>query len=148
MAIAFHPLTVADVRRETPDAVSIAFAVPPHLAEDYRFTPGQHLTLRRIQDGVELRRSYSICTPTDGGELRIAVKRVAGGAFSGYAHAKLVPDSRHRRHAAGRAVSSCPRGERAGPTASACCAPAPGITPIIAIVEYACSRTSRRATSR
>ncbi len=32
MAVAFHRLTVADVRRETPDAVSIAFAVPPELA--------------------------------------------------------------------------------------------------------------------
>ncbi len=57
MAVAFHTLKVADVRRETPDAVSIAFAVPPELAEEYRFHPGQHLTLRRECDGQDIRRS-------------------------------------------------------------------------------------------
>jgi ring-1,2-phenylacetyl-CoA epoxidase subunit PaaE len=82
MAIAFHRLRVADVRREAPDAVSVAFTVPPDLAEDYRFTPGQHLTLRTVFDADECRRSYSICTAPDDGELRVAVKRVDGGRFS------------------------------------------------------------------
>lgn len=82
MAVAFHTLKVADVRRETPDAVSIAFAVPPELAEDYRFHPGQHLTLRRQCDGQDIRRSYSICAGLDDRELRVAVKKVDGGVFS------------------------------------------------------------------
>jgi ring-1,2-phenylacetyl-CoA epoxidase subunit PaaE len=82
MAVAFHTLKVADVRRETPDAVSIAFAVPPELAEEYRFHPGQHLTLRRDCDGQDIRRSYSICTGLDDRELRVAVKKVDGGVFS------------------------------------------------------------------
>ncbi len=82
MAVAFHPLTVADVRRETPEAVSIAFAVPPALAADYRYVPGQHLTLRFTRDGEEIRRSYSICSGLDDAELRIAVKAVEGGRFS------------------------------------------------------------------
>lgn len=82
--VAFHRLTVADVRRETPEAVSVAFAVPPELAEAYRFTPGQHLTLRKVFDGVEQRRSYSICTGLDDQELRIAVKKAEGGLFSAY----------------------------------------------------------------
>ncbi|HEX2216886.1 MAG TPA: 1,2-phenylacetyl-CoA epoxidase subunit PaaE [Xanthobacteraceae bacterium] len=91
MAVAFHRLPVADVRRETPEAVSIAFTVPPELAEEYRFTPGQHLTLRRVEGANELRRSYSICTGMDDGELRIAVKRVEGGAFSGYVSEAIKP---------------------------------------------------------
>ena len=82
----FHCLTVADIRRETPDAVSIAFAVPPELAEAYRFAPGQHLTLRATLDGAECRRSYSICTGLDDGELRVAVKKVDGGLFSAHAN--------------------------------------------------------------
>jgi ring-1,2-phenylacetyl-CoA epoxidase subunit PaaE len=82
MAVAFHTLKVADVRRETPDAVSIAFAVPPELADEYRFHPGQHLTLRRECDGQDIRRSYSICTGLDDHELRVAVKKVDGGVFS------------------------------------------------------------------
>ncbi len=82
MAVEFHKLKVADVRRETPDAVSIAFAVPPDLKDEYRFSPGQHLTLRRDCDGQDIRRSYSICAGLDDGELRVAVKKVDGGIFS------------------------------------------------------------------
>jgi ring-1,2-phenylacetyl-CoA epoxidase subunit PaaE len=89
MAVEFHRLKVSDVRRETPEAVSIAFAVPPHLAEAYRFRPGQHLTLRRGSGADEVRRSYSICTGVDDGELRIAVKRVEGGAFSCWANERV-----------------------------------------------------------
>jgi ring-1,2-phenylacetyl-CoA epoxidase subunit PaaE len=82
MTIEFHRLKIADIRRETPDAVSIAFAVPPGLREAYRFHPGQHLTLRTEKNGEDVRRSYSICTGLDDGELRVAIKRVEGGAFS------------------------------------------------------------------
>ena len=63
------------------DAVSLTFAIPPALADDYRFAPGQYLTLRTTMDGEEMRRSYSICSGPDDGELRIAVKKVDGGAF-------------------------------------------------------------------
>lgn len=88
-ALAFHRLTIADVRRETPEAVSIAFEVPAHLAETFRFVPGQYLTLRTVIDGEEIRRSYSICSGLDDSELRIAIKRLDGGAFSGFVHNEL-----------------------------------------------------------
>ncbi|MCL2427812.1 MAG: phenylacetate-CoA oxygenase/reductase subunit PaaK [Alphaproteobacteria bacterium] len=81
----FHWLGVADVRRETADAVSIAFAVPPELAGHYKFRPGQYLTLRATLDGEEVRRSYSICSGLDDGELRIAIKATEGGLFSTWA---------------------------------------------------------------
>lgn len=82
----FHDLRVARVRRETADAVSIAFEVPPHLQADFRFAAGHYLTLRRHFGGEEVRRSYSICSGPDDGELRIAVKRVEGGLFSAWAN--------------------------------------------------------------
>jgi ring-1,2-phenylacetyl-CoA epoxidase subunit PaaE len=85
----FHRLAVSDLRRETPDAVSLTFAIPNGLAEDYRFSPGQYLTLRTTMDGEEVRRSYSICSGPDDGELRIAVKKVDGGAFSSWAADEL-----------------------------------------------------------
>jgi ring-1,2-phenylacetyl-CoA epoxidase subunit PaaE len=91
VAVAFHQLKVADVRRETPEAVSVAFAVPPALADDYRFAPGQHLTLRTTLDGAECRRSYSICTAPGDGELRVAVKKVADGRFSTWINEALKP---------------------------------------------------------
>jgi len=85
----FHRLTVNDLRRETRDAVSLTFAIPRELQDDYRFSPGQYLTLRTTMDGEEVRRSYSICSGPDDGELRIAVKKVDGGAFSNWAADEL-----------------------------------------------------------
>ena len=87
----FHTLKVADLRRETADAVSVTFEIPPELADDYAFHPGQYLTLRATIGGEDIRRSYSICSGPDDGELRIAVKRVDGGAFSGWANESLAP---------------------------------------------------------
>ena len=81
----FHRLAVNDLRREAPDAVSLTFAIPKELSDDYRFAPGQYLTLRTTMEGEEVRRSYSICSGPDDGELRIAVKKVDGGAFSNWA---------------------------------------------------------------
>ena len=82
MTIEFHRLKITDIRRETPDAVSIAFSVPLNLRDAYRFQPGQHLTLRTDRNGEDIRRSYSICTGLDDGELRVAIKKVEGGMFS------------------------------------------------------------------
>jgi ring-1,2-phenylacetyl-CoA epoxidase subunit PaaE len=87
----FHRLTISDIRQETPDAVSLAFAVPARLARAYRFRPGQYLTLRATIEGEDIRRSYSVCSGLDDGELRVVVKRVAGGAFSNYVHDRLKP---------------------------------------------------------
>src|SRR3954466_12328790 len=85
----FHRLAVNDLRREASDAISLTFAIPTELATDYAFTPGQYLTLRIMLDGEEVRRSYSICSGPDDGEIRIAVKKVDGGAFSNWAADEL-----------------------------------------------------------
>ena len=85
----FHKLQVADLKRETADAVSIAFHIPPQLQPDFRFAAGQYLTLRKDLDGEEVRRSYSICSGPDDPELRIAVKRVDGGTFSVWANSGI-----------------------------------------------------------
>lgn len=82
----FHPLKIAEVRRETADAISLRFDVPAELAEDYRFVQGQHLTLKARVNGEELRRSYSICAGVEDGELRVAIKKIGGGRFSTWAH--------------------------------------------------------------
>src|SRR3974377_1418772 len=87
----FHRLAVNDLRRETPDAVSLTFAIPQELAKDYAFAPGQYLTLRTTMEGEEVRRSYSICSGPDDGELRIAVKKVDGGTFSVWGQEALKP---------------------------------------------------------
>src|ERR1043165_8950487 len=85
----FHRLAVSDLRRETADAISLSFAIQHEREADYRFAPGQYLTLRATLDGEEVRRSYSICSGPDDDELRIAVKKVDGGAFSNWAAEEL-----------------------------------------------------------
>ncbi|HEX7187396.1 MAG TPA: 1,2-phenylacetyl-CoA epoxidase subunit PaaE [Actinomycetes bacterium] len=85
----FHPLTVSGVEKLTDDAVAITFAVPDDLRDDYAFTHGQHLTVRTDVGGEEVRRNYSICAPATSGRLRIGVKRLAGGVFSGHATSTL-----------------------------------------------------------
>ena len=86
----FHLLTIGEVRRETPDAVSLIFDVPPELGPDYAFAPGQYLTLRTLIDGEDVRRSYSICSAPSDGELRVAVKRIDNGLFSSWVHQELT----------------------------------------------------------
>jgi len=87
----FHPLTVTGVERLTDAAVALTLAPPEELAPLYRFLPGQYLTLRRVLGGEELRRSYSICAGLDDGMLRIGIKRIPGGRFSGWATTALAP---------------------------------------------------------
>jgi ring-1,2-phenylacetyl-CoA epoxidase subunit PaaE len=77
----FHTLTVADVEELTDDAVAVTFAVPEELAEEFAFTPGQSLTLRRTVDGVEQRRQYSISAPA-GARPRVGVREIPDGLFS------------------------------------------------------------------
>ncbi|PSK98541.1 ring-1,2-phenylacetyl-CoA epoxidase subunit PaaE [Murinocardiopsis flavida] len=87
----FHALRVAAVDRLTADAVTVTFAVPPELAERFRFVQGQHLTVRCELGGEQVRRNYSICAQAPDGPLRIAVKRLDGGVFSRYANDTLRP---------------------------------------------------------
>jgi ring-1,2-phenylacetyl-CoA epoxidase subunit PaaE len=138
----FHTLTISDLRRETADAVSLAFAVPDRLREAYRYTPGQYLTLRATIDGEDVRRSYSICSGLDDGELRVVIKQVEGGAFSGWATEALRP---------GDTLSVMTPGGRFGvpiePGATrtlVAFAAGSGITPVMAILKTVLRREAGR----
>lgn len=89
MAIHFHKLTVQDVRKETPDCVSIAFEIPAAIQKDFQYIQGQNITIRTFNEGEEARRSYSICSSPLENELRVAVKKVEGGLFSTFANEQL-----------------------------------------------------------
>ena len=89
--LVFHPLRVASVERLTDDAVAITFDVPPELREEFRFQAGQHVSIRSPVVGDEVRRNYSLCAPATSGRLRIGVKRIPDGVFSGYVAERLRP---------------------------------------------------------
>jgi len=87
----FHPLKVRAIEPDTDEAVIVSFDVPPALREVFAFNQGQYLTLRTAVDGQDLRRSYSICAGIDDGELRVGVRKVAGGVFSNWINQHLKP---------------------------------------------------------
>ena len=89
MSASFHRLTVAETIDETAEAKSIRFDVPAELREAFRFRPGQHLTLKAEIGGEEVRRNYSLCVAPADGELKVTVKRIAGGLFSNWANDNL-----------------------------------------------------------
>jgi ring-1,2-phenylacetyl-CoA epoxidase subunit PaaE len=87
----FHDLTVTDVTHTIRDAVVVTLKPAPEDAAAFAFEPGQYLTFRRDFDGIDLRRSYSICAGLDDGVLQVGIKRVEGGAFSSFANTDLKP---------------------------------------------------------
>lgn len=89
----FHTLKIAAVDQDTADSVVIRFDVPDALKQDYRFTPGQYLTLRADINGEDTRRSYSISSPLGAYYLSVGVKRIEDGAFSSFAQSLKVGDT-------------------------------------------------------
>jgi len=89
MAVHFHSLKVKKIIHETPDCISIEFAVPEELKKEFAFEQGQNITIKKNIDGEELRRSYSICSAPFEGSLKVAVKKVEGGKFSNFAYREL-----------------------------------------------------------
>ncbi|OFX06375.1 MAG: phenylacetic acid degradation protein [Alphaproteobacteria bacterium RIFCSPHIGHO2_12_FULL_63_12] len=85
----FHPLTVTDIKRDTRDSVVVTLKPPPEANGDFKFIQGQYLTFRRVFDGEEMRRSYSICAGVNDGILRVGIKKVDGGWFSSWANEEL-----------------------------------------------------------
>jgi ring-1,2-phenylacetyl-CoA epoxidase subunit PaaE len=137
MSLQFHSLPVQRIERDA-DALIVGFGVPDELRETFAYTPGQYLTLRTELDGEDLRRSYSICSGLDDGALRVGVRLIPGGAFSGWAAANLsegqtldvmppqgrftvTPDPTARRHLLFIAAGS-------------------GITPVLSLVKTLLAR--------
>ena len=85
----FYRLKVAEVRRETADAVSVRFEIPEELKSVFAFKAGQHLTLRTELEGEDVRRNYSVCVAPSENQMRIAVKQMPAGRFSSWANSAL-----------------------------------------------------------
>ena len=134
----FHRLRIKEVRRETPECVSLAFEVPADLAAEYRFVQGQHLNVRATLDDEEVRRSYSICSGVDDGELRVAIKKVPGGRFSVWANERLqAGDAIDVMTAEGRFFTPLQAGQARHYVAFAA---GSGITPVLSLARTTLAR--------
>ncbi len=131
----YHALRIAEVRRETADAISVAFDIPEALKPLFAGKPGQHLGVRATIDGEEQRRTYSIWSRPDESLPRIAIKRVGGGLFSVWASDTLAAGQMlDVLPPTGRFV--LPRGDGARRHILAFAAGS-GITPIMSMVGHA-----------
>lgn len=126
----FFPLVVSDVESLTEDSATIGFDIPAELADAFDFAPGQSLTLRRLFDGVEERRTYSICAPA-GAPPRIGVRTIPDGVVSSW----LVRDVRPGDVIEVQPPSGSFRAEPATAARHLCVAAGSGITPMLSIVS-------------
>jgi 3-ketosteroid 9alpha-monooxygenase subunit B len=135
----YHRLRIAQVKRETSDAVSIVFDVPAELHDIFSYRPGQFVSVKIGLDGEEHIRSYSMSsTPGIDPNLQVTVKRVAGGLVSNWLNEEV---------AAGTTLSVNPPGGgfvlENGDHEILFFAAGSGITPIFSIVKGALAYSDR-----
>jgi ring-1,2-phenylacetyl-CoA epoxidase subunit PaaE len=80
----FHQLTVCKIVQETADTVSVTFALPENLKEQFVYTAGQYLTLKVNLKNESLRRAYSMSSSPIEKDLTVTVKKVKNGLVSNY----------------------------------------------------------------
>ncbi len=153
MTVQFHQLAVEAVEPLIEDAVRIVFAVPEPLREAYRYTAGQHLTIRHTAPGTgeQLRRSYSICEPPPLGEppsrLSVAVKRHGPGGFGDYAVRKLAPGELLDVLTPVGGFHAQPGELQTGRVRVIAIAAGSGITPVLAILQDALRTNSESSAA-
>lgn len=137
----FHTLQVSEVRPEAEEAIVVTLTVPEPLQAEFKALPGQHVVLRAVVEGEELRRTYSLLDVSHPETLRIAVRLHPNGRFSQYLGGSIK---------SGDSLDVMPPNGAFGPRrvtesgalyvafASGC-----GITPVIASIRFLLEQSSR-----
>ncbi len=85
----FYNIRVKDIYKETKDCSVVSFDIPENLYKTFSFKQGQHLTLRKVINNEDVRRSYSLCSSPLDKEWKVAIKQIPEGLFSTYANTEL-----------------------------------------------------------
>ena len=85
----FHKIEVQDIYKETRDCAVVTFQIPDELVSEFQYKQGQHLTLKTIIEGQDVRRSYSLCSSPTENKWQVAVKKINGGLFSTFINDSL-----------------------------------------------------------
>jgi ring-1,2-phenylacetyl-CoA epoxidase subunit PaaE len=78
----FHPLRVAAIERVADDAICVTLEIPASLREAFAHDAGQYVTVRRMLNEREERRTYSIVTPPGGSVIKLGIRLQPGGLVS------------------------------------------------------------------
>lgn len=137
----FHPLRVASVEQLTDDSAAVTFEVPADLADAFDFHAGQSLALRRVVDGQEHRRNYSICAAA-GSPPRIGVREIPDGLFSRWLVREVRPgDEVEVQVPGGTFRADAQMGGR-----HLCIAAGSGITPMLSVAATVLQHPQARVT--
>ncbi len=133
MSIHFHPLLIKEIRKETPECVSVVFEIPEDLKKSFQFKQGQSLTMRKNFGNEEVRRTYSICSSPLDNEVRVAIKKVDGGLFSSFANEYLKKgDTLEVMEPVGKFYTNLQPGQKKNYLAFAA---GSGITPVLSLIK-------------
>ena len=139
--MAYFPLRVRDVIRETHDTLSYVLDVPAELSERFRYRAGQFLTFKVPSADGELLRCYSLSSaPETDSAPKVTVKLVPGGRGSGWFHETVkAGGGLEVMQPAGRFVL-----HDAPDRALLLFAGGSGVTPILSLIKAALVTTQRR----
>lgn len=138
----FFPLSIKEIIRETPQAVSLVFKIPEELKTQFSFRAGQYITIRTNVVRNEIRRAYSLCSHPDDDNLKVTIKEIEGGKFSAIANKQLkIGDILEVHPPEGKFIFE-PSVERK-PRTFVAFAAGSGITPILSILKTVLNEDSR-----
>ncbi len=131
MHLNFERLPILGREVAADDAICLTLGVPEALRGDYDFKPGQHVALRAMLDGKEVRRTYSIIDGSARDRLRLGVRVQGPGGLSHHlAHSLAVGDSIEALGPTGRFIHVPVAGAGRAYVAFAA---GSGITPVLSI---------------
>lgn len=132
-----RPVRVAEVRRETAEAVTLVLEPEDGVAPPFR--AGQYFTHCFEIDGQIVRRAYSLSEP-EGGRIACTIKLIPGGWVSAHVNEALQVGSRYKL--LGPTGDFLLDAADAGPLRFL--AGGSGITPVISLIETALAQDPRR----
>ena len=133
MHLSFHALRLRAREPLAEDAVALTLEVPPELATEYAYLPGQHVAIRAVVAGREQRRTYSLLGPSGSGELKLGIRvQPAGGLSQHLAQGVRVGETVEVLGPTGRFIRATVASARRHYLVLAA---GSGITPVLAIVR-------------
>jgi 3-ketosteroid 9alpha-monooxygenase subunit B len=135
----YHKLQISRIIQETPDARSFVLEIPAGFADKFGFQAGQFLTFMVPHPEGAVVRCYSLSSTPDDREVKVTIKRVAGGRGSNWFHDALSE---------GASIDVMPPAGRfvlaAGDAPLLFFAGGSGITPILSLIRSALASGGRK----
>ncbi len=85
----FYKSKVKNIIKETEDSILLEINISKEYHSLFEYMQGQYLTFKKTINGVDVRRSYSLCSSPLDKKWEVVIKQVPQGIFSTYANTQL-----------------------------------------------------------